>query len=149
MRRPVRPVTRFLLALALVARLGVPATAADNTQPVSGFLVSAATSNTAVGSLTAAVSPFGLAQGTLSFTSLDPATGAFTASFVLANRNGSVSGAVSGQFISQTQYLETITFTGGTGAYAGATGGAALIGVTDPVTHVGVDVVLTGSVSFP
>jgi hypothetical protein len=142
--------TRFGVALALVAWLGGTAAADNNTQPVSGFIVSTAI-DPLNRSLTAAVSPFGLAQGALAFTSLDPSTGAFTATFTLTNSKGTVAGTVSGQFLGQNQYIETITFdpVASKKAYKGITGGAVLFGMVDQTTGIGLDIVLTGSVSFP
>jgi hypothetical protein len=59
---------------------------------------------------------------------LDPATGAISGSIVFTAANGDqLTGIVSGGFVSQTDAAGTYTFTGGTGRFQDASGGAHFI----------------------
>jgi hypothetical protein len=83
--------------------------------------------------------PFGAVQGALV---IHPnADGSFTGQFVMQARGGLVFGTIAGYFTSPATYVETITFAGGTGKYAGISGGADVTGAfnadgtaTDTVT---------------
>src|SRR5262249_52883625 len=100
-----------------------------------------------VRTLTGYVTPFGAVNGTLIFTGFTP-TGGFTAVFTLNAAGGTVSGTVSGQFLTPDGrvYSETITFTSGTGRDTGIGCTAPRIGVRDGPG--GLDLVTGGEVSY-
>lgn len=144
--RPVA-VVAFVLGLASPAAAGDPVC-----KPVSGYLVSTPASdpaqNPALRSLSGVVAPFGKVRGSL-LLDVDQSTGQFVGVFSLEGKNGTVSGTLTGQFLSATTYLERITFTGGTGAFSGITGGVLLAGMIDPDTGTGYDLILSGQACFP
>lgn len=77
---------------------------------------------------------------------LNPATGTVTGTIVFTAANGDqLFGVVAGQFTSPTTVAGTYTFTGGTGRFQNATGGAAFALSTPDGVHFGVE--FDGSVS--
>jgi hypothetical protein len=71
---------------------------------------------------------------------LDPGTGIFTGDIVFTAANGDqLVGVVAGGFISPTTATGTYTFTGGSGRFANATGGADFVASTSDGVHVTVE----------
>jgi hypothetical protein len=76
----------------------------------------------------------------------NPATGAFTGLIVFTAANGDqLSGTVEGQFISLSTATGAYTFTGGTGRFANASGGADFVISTPDRIHFSVE--FTGTLS--
>src|SRR5262245_18689304 len=117
------PMTRLtpcvLLLLAVVVTLGTassPALGACVTP--SGTLSSFPLSGDGTERVfTGTVSPFGAVVGALVI--YPNADGTFTGQFAFRAKGGTVYGTIEGFFTSPTSYVETITFLGGTGKYAG------------------------------
>jgi hypothetical protein len=107
-----------LLALALVG----PAPArADSCVTPSGTIDSRPVSaDGSLRSFTGDVTPFGPITGGLQL-HFNP-DGSYTGQFALKARGGTAYGTILGHFTSRSTYVEQMTFTGGTGRYAGIYG---------------------------
>jgi hypothetical protein len=93
-----------------------------------------------------AIYPFGAVRGLLV---IQPnPDGTFTGEFVMQARGGFVYGTIAGAFTSLSTYAETITFTGGTGRYAGISGTADVTGAFN-ADGTATDTVTGGSVHLP
>lgn len=133
-----------LLALALV----VPAQARADCVTPSGTLNSIPLS--ADGSLRAFsgnVAPFGQITGVLQIHVNH--LGAFTGQFAFTTSAGTAYGIIHGQFLSGNTYVESLTFTGGTGSYTGISGYATVSGMLNLTTGTGMDTVLGGQICLP
>jgi hypothetical protein len=142
----IRLATRMSSAVVSLLLLALPASVAqaDSCVRPQGTLHSKPVS--ADGSLrafTGDVTPFGPIAGVLTL-HINP-DGSFTGRFAFEGRRGVAYGTLVGQFIMPNTYVEQLTFTGGTGKYAGISGYADVMGTLNP-DGTGTDTVEDGQI---
>jgi hypothetical protein len=139
-----------LLALLIVA--GLPASRAQADPPCvtpeGTIYSSAASADGTLRTFTGDVTPFGPISGGLQLQiNMD---GTFTGQFALKGRGGTAHGTISGYYTdrssSQLTYMETLTFTGGTGRYGRISGSADVSGILNLADGTAVDTVTGGQV---
>ncbi|MEO7191427.1 MAG: hypothetical protein ABI051_10260 [Vicinamibacterales bacterium] len=120
------------LAVLVIAMLVSAATTmrADSCVTPEGTLQSRPISADGLRSFSGTITPLGALTGVLRL-SPNP-DGSFTGEFALKAKGGVAYGTFEGQFTSASTYVERLTFTGGSGKYAGITGYAVVSGVLAP-----------------
>jgi hypothetical protein len=133
------------LLVAVVVTLGMTSTPAhaDCVTPAGSVTSTPVSADGTQRIFSGVIYPFGAVKGALV---IHPnVDGSFTGQFAMQAKGGVVYGTLAGYFTSPFTYVETITFTGGTGRYAGIYGEAEVMGAFNP-DGTGTDSVTGGQV---
>jgi hypothetical protein len=138
-----RRMARAVVCVALVALPASVARADTRVTPAGSIESIPVSADGSVRAFGGNVTPFGPVVGGLDL-HVNP-DGSFTGEFALTSKAGAAYGTIQGRFISGNTYMETLTFTGGTGKYAGVSGYADVMG-TLAGDGTAIDTVLGGAI---